>query len=280
MPSVKNLLERAYARAARLEPDYLKRRRRRRRRMALNPQLWQEVEEHPERAITERTRQSSERLFYAFQGRGMGLMMEPLKALRETGLINTNLVMLRDYYGFFYHAGINRELPDIDSVIRRLQAIRATMPHVTHTACMGTSAGGYAALLFGHYLQVDTVYAFAPQTYFKLRDVKRVAQRNDIWRFPKAHCDLARLLATHNGCTRYRVFFCAGNRTDRRFAERIAGSPGVELHPQPGNTHYILHAMLDSGQLRTSPQTSEDRGADSVSGERTRRCLTGQRRPW
>ena len=37
-----------------------------------------------------------------------GLGIQPLTVLRETGLLQTNLVLLKDYYRFFYQAGLNR----------------------------------------------------------------------------------------------------------------------------------------------------------------------------
>ena len=41
---------------------------------------------------------------------GGGLGIQPLTVLRETGLLRTNLVLLKDYYRFFYQAGLNAEI--------------------------------------------------------------------------------------------------------------------------------------------------------------------------
>jgi len=102
-----------------------------------------------------------------------GLGMQPLTVLRETGLLRINLVLLKDYYRFFYHAGLNREITDVDAIIARLRRCREELPHVRQTFCCGPSAGGYAAILFGHYLHVDVVYAFAPVTLINLDDLKK-----------------------------------------------------------------------------------------------------------
>lgn len=195
-------------------------------------------------------RKNSAQLFYVFQGRELQLMMDPMTFLAETGLIHANLVMLRDYQRFFYHGGLNRELPDIDAVRERLLACRRQLPHVSQSFCLGSSAGGYAAILFGHYLNVDAVYAFAPQTLIDLERLQAVARRNDIWRFPETHRDLALLLAGHNGQTRYKVYYCEDNAIDRRSAERIGGCPGVELYPQPGDAHVVIRELHRAGRLR------------------------------
>lgn len=204
----------------------------------------------PRKALVTWHRENSTRLFFVFQGKKMQLMMEPLAFFRETGLLNVNLVMLGDDQGFFYHAGLSRELPSFDAILAHLASCRGQMAPVRETHCLGSSAGGYAAILFGHYLGVDTVCAFAPQTLIDLKRLQARTGRKDTWRFPPDHLDLALLLATHNGRTRYKVFYCEGHEEDRGFAQRIAACPGVELYPQPGDTHVVVQEMHKRGTLR------------------------------
>ena len=58
-----------------------------------------------------------------------------------------------------------------------------------------------------------------------------------------------RLLAKHNGRTRYKIFYCNGHVRDRNYAERLQHLPGVELCPQPGTTHNVIQAIYESGRL-------------------------------
>jgi hypothetical protein len=116
----------------------------------------------------------------------------------------------------------------------RARRCREELPHVRQTFCSGPSSGGYAAILFGHYLQVDVVYAFAPITLINLDDLKKYGGSKDISRIPDQHRDLARLLAKHNGRTRYKIFYCNGHGRDRTQAKHLQDLPGVELCPQPG----------------------------------------------
>jgi diadenosine tetraphosphatase ApaH/serine/threonine PP2A family protein phosphatase len=215
-----------------------------------NQRLRREIEEHPDRALMVWERENSSQLWYVFHGMAGALQMQPLTVLRETGLIHTNLILLKDYYRFCYHAGLNREITDVDAIIARLRRCREELPHVRQTFCFGTSVGGYAAILFGHYLQVDVVCAFGPATLINLDVLKKFGGCKDVWRITEQHRDLARLLAKHNGRTRYKIFYCDGYGTDRTYAEHLQGLPGVELYPQPGNTHNVVQAMYESGRLR------------------------------
>jgi hypothetical protein len=215
-----------------------------------NRLLRREIKRNPDGALIVWPRENSTQLYYAFHGMAGGLGIQPLTVLRETGLIHTNLILLKDYYRFFYQAGLNREITNIDAIIARLRRCREELPHVRQTFSFGPSAGGYAAMLFGHYLKVDIVYAFAPVTLINLDDLKKYGGRKDVSRITEEHRDLARLLAKHNGRTRYKIFYCEASTRDRTYAEHLQGLPGVELYPQPGHTHNVIQVIYESGRLR------------------------------
>jgi hypothetical protein len=215
-----------------------------------NRQLRRQIEENPNGALVVWPRENSSRLYYVFHGMAGGLGIQPLTVLRDSGLIYNNLILLKDYYRFFYQAGLNREITDVDAIVARLRRCREELPDVRHTFCCGPSSGAYAAILFGHYLEVDVVYAFAPVTVINLEDLKKYGGSKDISRITEQHRDLARLLSNHNGRTRYKMFYCDGNVRDRKYAERLQDLPGVELCPQPGTTHNVIQAIYESGRLR------------------------------
>lgn len=215
-----------------------------------NRQLRREIDERPEGALVVWEREESHRLYYVFHGMAGGLGIQPLTVLRETGLIHNNLVLLKDYYRSFYQSGLSSEIRDTEAIVERLQACRAALAHVRETFCSGPSSGGYAAILFGHYLKVDTVYAFAPVTKIDLGDLQKYGGLKETVTIPEEHRDLARLLSTYNGRTRYKLFYCRNHVRDRAYAEHLQGLPGVELHPQPGTTHNVIQALHESGRLR------------------------------
>ena len=80
--------------------------------------------------------------------------------------------------------------------------------------------------------------------------MKNYGGGGDISCIPDHHRDLALLLAKPNGRTRYKLFYCEGHGRDRAYAKRLEGLPGVELYPQPGNTHNVIQAINERGRLR------------------------------
>jgi hypothetical protein len=70
-----------------------------------NRLLRRQIEENPDGALLAWPRETSSQLYYVFHGMAGGLGIQPLTVLRETGLIHHNLVLLKDYYRFFYQAG-------------------------------------------------------------------------------------------------------------------------------------------------------------------------------
>lgn len=221
-----------------------------------NRQLRREIEERPDGALVVWPRENSSQLYYVFHGMAGGLGIQPLTVLRESGLIHNNLVLLKDYYRFFYQAGLNREITDVDAIITRLCRCREELPHIRQTFCSGPSSGAYAAILFGHYLQVDVVYAFAPVTRIDVDDLRKYGGSKDVSRITEQHRDLALLLAQYNGRTRYKVFYCEGHGRDRAQAKHLQDLPGVELCPWPGTTHNIIQAIYESGRLREIFETA------------------------
>jgi hypothetical protein len=122
----------------------------------------------------------------------------------------------------------------------------------------GSSAGGYAALLFGTLLGADTVLCFAAQTVL---DVEVLAEMDDHrWDEPlrallaqdgldARWLDLSRTLPALAADTRYELYFDDSFAPDRLHSERMAALPGVTMHRLDGGAHGIARGMRESGQL-------------------------------
>lgn len=74
-------------------------------------------------------------------------------------------IFVRDVFKQWYLKGINRELDSIEKLATFLKKETAGYEVVT----IGSSAGGYAALLFGHLLKAHTVMTFNSQFELKSR---------------------------------------------------------------------------------------------------------------
>jgi hypothetical protein len=67
----------------------------------------------------------------------------------------------------YYHYGVDREHRDWPSLIDYLRGEIARL-QPKKVLCVGTSSGGYAAIVAGHHLKADFVHAFGPQTNIAL----------------------------------------------------------------------------------------------------------------
>lgn len=182
-------------------------------------------------------RTTCDQLYFLFQGHRQDLGQDRPSFVRKTGLVDRNFVFFRDATRRRYQHGISDDVPSISALVRWQQNYVRSQSHVRRTFTIGTSYGGYAALLFGHLVGVETVWAFAPVTAL-------LACRTQFG-------DLAEVLSRSNGKTEYRVYFNRHNGPDVRAAHRIQHCDGVKLFPQPGSRHDVAIDLERAGALET-----------------------------
>ena len=143
-----------------------------------------------------------QQLIYVYQGWMGELFMKPLKFAKYANIWKRNLVMFRDPDRSCYHSNNI----DINAEIKWQRQYREDCKHVKELYCTGTSAGGYAAILFGHYLKADAVFALGAFTKLDLDrildDPKMPNKSIDQSAIPAAHMDLRKLLNNWNGKTK------------------------------------------------------------------------------
>jgi hypothetical protein len=174
-------------------------------------------------------------VFFVFAGDAGGVTMDPTAFLQTTRLLERNVVLLRDgAAGRYRHS---RDVHDLNGLVRWQRDRVADLPHVDQVYCLGASLAGYTAVVTGHLLHADAVWAFAPPTA-----ITRPGVGNP-------YRDLAVLLSEWNGRTRYHVLYNRSWAPDRSAAERIATLPGVELQPQEGRRHLVVEHLARTGAL-------------------------------
>lgn len=190
-------------------------------------------------AVVERPNVKSGQLIHLYQGFQNGLMMEPLQFISGAKILDRHLIMFRDPHNRFYHGEICELFPDIETNIEWQKNNIKQHDHVNKLYCTGTSAGAYAAILFGHYLEADAVYAFGANTEV---DMDWWVRQEEAPVIPEQHQNLSKLLENWNGKTKYHLYYSVGHDFDREQAQRLKDCPGVVLHAIPGTSHNIFES--------------------------------------
>lgn len=163
-------------------------------------------------------------------------------------------VFVRDLDQVWYHCGVrglSSNISETAAALRRLIADIGAPRVVT----LGTSAGGFGAILFGALIEADSVIAFSPQTFLthRLRLVHRERrwhrQLRDLHRLTRPAdrvLDLRSVL--RRGQTPIAVHVGSQERLDGTHARHIASLPCVDLQWHPAG-HNVAKHLRDSGQL-------------------------------
>jgi hypothetical protein len=192
----------------------------------------------------------SKRLIVAFGGLAGRLGMPPFEFFRTLSGVNVKTVFVRDHAQAWYHRGVAGVGEGIDSVAAHIIGLRAQAEQMV---TIGTSAGGYAALLFGA-LAACEAHAFVPQTF--IAPGLREEHRDRRWEaelealgagLDPRYADLLPTLAA--GAAPAHVYYGSGNRLDRVHAERLDRLPQVTLHPFDTDQHNVVRDLRDSGWL-------------------------------
>jgi len=102
-------------------------------------------------------------LIIAFSGGAQQLTIPVHQFFEITKTLGYSRILLRDKFEMHYHHGVDRKRRDWPSLLDYLGSqIEELAPQ--KVICIGTSSGGYAALVAGYYLGADYVHAFAAQT--------------------------------------------------------------------------------------------------------------------
>jgi acyl carrier protein len=200
-------------------------------------------------------------LVIAFTGGAHMLMTNPFNFINVTGLYNKHFIIVSDPFRLWYQNGVNEKLTSFQQLCDYFKK-KISQLNIEKVLLIGTSSGGYAALLAAHTIQADYAHAFGPQTdisYASLREASakpieaRRAQINFLYqlhRNNKDNFDLRRAMRNYNGKTRYYIHYAADNPYDPQRALKMEKTPGVKIFPYPYKTHGIIVPMIETGYLK------------------------------
>jgi hypothetical protein len=172
---------------------------------------------------------------------------------------------VRDLKFAWYQQG----LPEVGEGIRDVALFlqkKIKEQNAQRVVMTGGSMGGYAALLFGWFVEADQVHAFNPVTFispgkrFLNGDFFRPGWKLLKWRllmrsvykspkFSKQYSDFKELFGTRDVKTQFHIHFSYRSRMDRRHAKRMGIFPNVILHGYNEKIH-SLKMLKKNGRLQ------------------------------
>lgn len=186
------------------------------------------------------------------------LSMPPFEFFRVAQGLPCKRIFMRDLHQAWYHRGLPGYGGDLDSVVDALRSIIAGAG-VDRLVFAGSSAGGYAALLFGAQLGAQTVLCFGGQTVIEPAVLARFGDhRWDAQLLPLAEAgkldtawtDLRQALpGVRCADTRLELYYDRSVSADRQHAEWLRDIDGVRLFPFNSGGHAIARAMRETGAL-------------------------------
>ncbi len=212
-------------------------------------------------------KQDSDTLIIAFTGQAEGMMMDSFEFFAVTNTINCSRILLKDPSKSVYLKGIGGKLNSMDKLIHRLKSdIDSINPKIV--TLIGTSGGGFAALLYGHLLKANFVHAFGPTTcinsveLLKKQSWKKIKKNYKklilyyilligIYFRPKIRkfLDLKKVLSSYNGVTQYNIYACEGHEKDVLAANHLKDCKNLKILKQPCNVHNVVRCMIKNQKL-------------------------------
>lgn len=159
--------------------------------------------------------------------------------------LDIDRVFVRDLDQAWYQNGIRGIADNITDAAKGLAELR---DH-ERVVCVGCSAGGFAAILFGQLIDADETHAFGPQTVIAKRALRRMGDRRwdrylkPVWKHVGTLLDVGLELDNVT------VHYGTDDRLDVVHAERLAGL--AKLVPYEGLGHELTRTLRDRGELQT-----------------------------
>ncbi len=176
--------------------------------------------------------------------------MPPFEFFRLTHRLAVNKVYLRDLDQCWYHAGLRGVTRDITGTLAFLTSLVSECR--TDTAVVvGSSMGGYAALLFGSLMQASAIHAFSPHVFLgdgrSIRNKERLRALHE--NFSDEYWDLNGVLEPPQRPGGRHIYFDSTNGKDRRQVKHLEDHPHLRLHRFRGGGHNLVKYLKASGEL-------------------------------
>jgi hypothetical protein len=201
-----------------------------------------------------------ETVVIAFGGILMGMGgVPPFEFFHQLGDAPAARAFVRDLDQAWYQLGVRGVGDDIMSSAEWLSSL-CRQHHVQRVVCIGCSAGGFAAMVFGSLIGADVVHAFAAQTTIEPRQLRQLVDTRWDTHLKRMRrklgkrqpiLDVRALLEESPNQPQVYVHWGTDDPRDTRHAVRMDGLDNVILVPHAGLGHADLtRALRDRGDLR------------------------------
>lgn len=193
----------------------------------------------------------------AFGGMSTRLGMPPAEFLKTFTKKNINTVFVKDFQQCWYQKGLLGLSTDIQQTV---EVIKDRIPEKQENIyTVGTSAGGFAAILFGVLLNADKIIAFGPQTILTeevFQNFKSLDSRFQDINLESPFSDLKQILETSEYSSSIHIHFAKNHDNDKVAAERLANLKNVYLYPWETETHNIAAWLKAQDKLASILEVS------------------------
>ena len=173
---------------------------------------------------------------------------------------NVNKLFFRDIKTRYYLLGLKNNTNDLEETIEFIKSL-VNKKKYKKIISIGCSAGGYAAILFGHLLNFNKVIAFSPQTVLNNKKEELIG---DIYNAPQTcrwlvnknkdnefyqKCLDLRNLTPFDTCIDIHYSVKANNGCDKKHALYLE-SENCKIIEHPGKEHMIALTLRNNGKLK------------------------------
>ena len=167
-------------------------------------------------------------LFVTFGGIHGNISMPPLEFLNimSTNFPECSIIYIVDHWQAWYYKGVKGFSFNQETTSSELRKLIGDMSY-DQTIFMGTSMGGYAAILHGILLGADTVLAFTPQTFINPEkrtvagDMRWYTRLKPVWEYAPDH-EWFDLSTMKNKGTNIQIFYSTSHHLDTLHAKNVA----------------------------------------------------------
>lgn len=167
--------------------------------------------------------------------------------------VNCHKLFLKDSHQHWYHGGLDGLGDTLDETVANIRSLMEEWG-ATRIMCLGSSMGGYGALLLGALLRADLIVAISPQVNITAEWMEEIGDRRWEWKMAEINWwgfDRLNLLPLYEEYSPpdVRILFSSDDYLDYRHAQLLT-TPGL-AHGVPiaESDHEIAYPLARSGLL-------------------------------